>query len=72
MIKKQFITDNQLDETFYYVAALNTMGVIYMTGKRYDNAEEVFKQIFAIDENFQLARYNYNVLQQLKQQAAGE
>lgn len=68
MQKKQFFVDNKTEETYYYVAALNTMGFIYMQEERYDEAEELYLELFKIDPDFKLAKNNYTLLQQLKQQ----
>ncbi len=72
MKKKRFVTDNQAEETFYYVAAMNFMGIIYMGEEDYAKAEELYQELFKIDDKFRLAKNNYSVLLQLKQQAAGE
>lgn len=69
MQKKTFNVDGKAYETFYYVAALNTMGYIYIMDARYDEAEQLYAELFKIDDQFPLARNNYAMLQQLKKQA---
>ncbi len=66
MTKKQFYIDNEITETYYYVAALNAKGYILMLDGDLSHAEDAFNEIFVIDPEFQLARENYSMLQELK------
>ncbi len=70
MKKKRFITNKQAEETYYYVAAMNFMGIIYIGDRKYAKAEEIYQELFKIDDKFQLAKNNYSVLQQLKEDEA--
>jgi tetratricopeptide (TPR) repeat protein len=68
MQKKTFVIDDRGSkyDAFYYVAALNTMGSIYIQDKRFDDAEKLYTELFKVDSDFPLAQRNFAYLQELK------
>jgi tetratricopeptide (TPR) repeat protein len=68
MQKKTFVLDAQGTKyaAYYYVAALNTMGSIYIQDGRLEDAEALYSELFKVDPDFPLAKNNYAYLQELK------
>ncbi len=72
MMKKRFVTDGKPDETYYYVAALNTMGVIFMENGKLDRATEILEEVSNIDGKFKLGANNLNLVKKLANSAKEE
>lgn len=71
MTKKQIVMGNNQYETYYYILALNSIGYTYMIEEKYDKAEQAFKQLLEIEPNFEIAKNNYALLQEVKAGSTG-
>ncbi len=65
MTKKTFVTDGRMDETYYYVAALNTMGVIFIQEEKIDRAHEILSEVATIDSDFLLGKNNLELVESI-------
>lgn len=71
MTKKSIAMGNQQYETYYYILALNTIGYTYMVEEKYENAEQAFQKLLEIEPNFEVAKNNYALLQEIKASNSG-
>ena len=65
MTQKEVVMGNQQYKAYYYILALNTVGYIQMLNQQYSKAEETFQQLLSIEPEFELAKNNYKILQQM-------
>lgn len=71
MLEIDMRTDNGATQKVpYYLAALNTIAYVKVIKEEYDEAAKIYQDILSKKEDYNLARNNYQLLQQLMEKQA--